>query len=579
MAIWVGHDGTLNDDDGDGPAAPGDPMEALVGYFGYPGVYPGYFHGFHGWYPEYYVGQDDFGSALGSIGSALGSAFGGSGGGAGGGGSGGFDFGSIASSFGSAFGGSGGAPGGGGGDTGSAIANIFGQVAKVAVPAATQAISKAAQSHPQAQTQAPTQHPATTTTAPSQPHTRQSHAVDPKVRANLVLSHLAKQYGMTPPAGGGAGSQGNKTSLADVGSFVQNMMGGPKTDGTGAAATTGHYVGDLFENLGASAHRAFSHRPISHELPHLHGGLHLDIPFGRRAERTYPAYSTPRRLDEYPAGYRETRQYAPSYPYYPDQGYARQQGYAREQGYAQPQQTYAQSQGPYAEQQGMYAPPTTRAPVQQPSPPVTYQPYPMPQPPPVTPRRRSSSSMDVGPIETSRSREGSSAMEIGPMTVTHPDPSKLAQVSASAPRGNVGKFVSKMMGGPGAHPAMVPDEDLRGIQRLMNQYFATKVLQEDGIMGDETHRILKQFQKMNGIPETGIPDPATRKVLKAEQDRQAGLISMGTQARQMQETLQSAFGGTAAVTHAMSADQQSAMDAGDGEQPAVSGFYSPWGWR
>lgn len=570
MTIWVGHDGTLNDDDGDGPAVGYDPMvaleaeeaEVMASGFGYPGVYPGHFHG----YPGHYVGQDDFGSALGSIGSALGSAFGGSGGaggGAGGGGGGGFDFGSLGSSFGSALG-SGDAGGSGGGDTGSAIANIFGQVAKVAVPAATQAISRAAQSHPQAQAQTQTQAPAGTSTTPptvpvqrpagmttqhpsQQPHPRKQHAVDPKTKLNLMLTHLGKKYGMTPPAGGGgaAGADSGKTTLANVGSFVQNMMGGPKTDGTGTA-TTGEYAGDLGS--------LFSHRPILHEHMHAPFGLHLDIPLERRFERTYPAYQAPRRHQYVDQGY------VPSYPYYPDQGYAIQQGYARQQAYAQPPATYGQSQDPYAQQQGM----TSSTPAQQTRSPVTYQPYPMPD---GGARRRSSfSSMDVGPIESSRSREGSSSsmMEVGPLTVTHPDQSKMVQVSATAPRGgNVGKFVSKMMGGPGAHPAMVPDEDLRGIQRLMNQYYATKVLQEDGIMGDETHRILRQFQETNGIPKTGIPDAATRKVLKLEQERQGG-----AGATQMQETLQSAFGGTAAVMHGM--DRQ--------QDPAVSGLYGTGWW-
>jgi hypothetical protein len=175
--------------------------------------------------------------------------------------------------------------------------------------------------------------------------------------------------------------------------------------------------------------------------------------------------------------------------------------------------------------------------------------------------------MDVGPIETTRSHEGSSSIDVGPITVSHPDDAKMVQVSATAPRdkaGSVGKFVSKMMGGPGAHPAMKPSEDLRGVQRTLNAYYATKVLNPDGIMGDETHRILKQFQKTNGIPETGIPDPATRKVLKLEQSRQESEPSMKTQAAAMQSQLQAAFGGAAAVS----------------QDPSVSGFYGAgWGWR
>jgi peptidoglycan hydrolase-like protein with peptidoglycan-binding domain len=60
------------------------------------------------------------------------------------------------------------------------------------------------------------------------------------------------------------------------------------------------------------------------------------------------------------------------------------------------------------------------------------------------------------------------------------------------------------------------------VQRTLNQYYATPVLVEDGVMGDETHRILKQLQESNGIPVTGTPDPATMKVLKLEQEQQAG---------------------------------------------------------
>jgi peptidoglycan hydrolase-like protein with peptidoglycan-binding domain len=51
------------------------------------------------------------------------------------------------------------------------------------------------------------------------------------------------------------------------------------------------------------------------------------------------------------------------------------------------------------------------------------------------------------------------------------------------------------------------------VQRTLNQYYATNVLVEDGIMGDETHRILKWFQKSNGLPETGTPDPSVMTTL------------------------------------------------------------------
>ena len=528
MTIWVGHDGTLNDDEGDGPAVAGDPMETLAGYGGYggygyggyPGVYPGHFHGYPGYYamPYEYVGEDDWGSALGSIGSALGTAFGGSGsgGGGGGGGGGGFDFGSLGSSLGSALG-QAADSGGGGGDTGAAIANIFGQVAKVAVPAATQAIARS-QSHPQPQTQPPVQAPTGTPTAPpvqqrartapvqrttqpsaqrpSQPRARQGRALDPKTKLNLALSHLGKQYGLTPPSDSG------KSTLGEVGSFVQNMMGGPKdakdTGAAASAATSGEFVGDLGDLLGdleSSIHHRFSRGPGSYGVPHIPFGFGVNFSLGQRG-RTYPAYSTPRQPQYY-----ADQGYSPSYPYSPDQGYARQQGYAQQQSYAQPQATYAQSQGPYAQQQGMYAPPRTMPVPVQTRASVTYQPYPMP------PLQKKPVTTEAGPKKWS-----SWAMEVGPITVTHPDTPRMIQVSASAPR-KVGKFISKMMGGPGAHPKAMPDEDLRRVQRTLNQYYATTVLVEDGIMGDETHRILKWFQKSNALPETGNPDPAVMAML------------------------------------------------------------------
>jgi peptidoglycan hydrolase-like protein with peptidoglycan-binding domain len=105
-------------------------------------------------------------------------------------------------------------------------------------------------------------------------------------------------------------------------------------------------------------------------------------------------------------------------------------------------------------------------------------------------------------------------MEVGPITVSHPDD--------NLKPGKVGKFVSKMMGGPGATTAKAPDEYVRAAQQVLNQYYATQVLKEDGIMGNETHRILKWFQKQNGLPETGDIDPATRTALASRLAERAG---------------------------------------------------------
>lgn len=166
----------------------------------------------------YVVGQDDglggFGSALADIGSSLGSALGSSsGGGASDSGLGG----SLSSLF------------SGTGDTGSAIGNVFGQLAKTALPAVTKAaegaVSKAL-SHPsQQQPSPPGQGPAQvpsgrgsaqpSSALPQTPARRAVHAIDSHTRLNQILTRLAKKYNIAPPA--------------KPAGFVSKMMGATNT--------------------------------------------------------------------------------------------------------------------------------------------------------------------------------------------------------------------------------------------------------------------------------------------------------------------------------------------------------------
>jgi hypothetical protein len=193
MTIWVGHDGALHDDEGDGAAAP------VAG--------------------GHYVGEDDLGSAFGSIASSLGSAFGGSGGGAGGsagGGAGGsgVDFGSLFKGVSSTVS----QAASGDTDAGSAVADIFGQVAKAAAPIVSKAASQAITQQGQQQAaqkqaaQPPVAPSGQARTPASKPGPRPTGTRDPKARLKILLGHLAKQYGLPPLATSSRGSSGGGTA-------------------------------------------------------------------------------------------------------------------------------------------------------------------------------------------------------------------------------------------------------------------------------------------------------------------------------------------------------------------------------
>jgi len=222
MTIWVGYDGMLYDDEAQGGIYTGQDNGGLGGLGDIASSLGGTDAGSGG----------GFGSALSDLGSSFGSALGG---GSGGGTDGGSGLGGIGSDLSNLFSGT--------GDTGSALGDVFGKLAKTALPAVTQAaegaLTKATQrSTPSQQRSIPSQQRSTSSQAstpsqqrsiPSQQisshlatpgsgggtplHVRHKHDVDPKIRLNLVLSHLAKKYNLPPPA--------------KPAGFVSKMMGHP----------------------------------------------------------------------------------------------------------------------------------------------------------------------------------------------------------------------------------------------------------------------------------------------------------------------------------------------------------------
>ncbi|HTR02540.1 MAG TPA: hypothetical protein VMN82_05030 [Thermoanaerobaculia bacterium] len=243
MTIWIGQDGTLNDDDGDGPAASWDPIAAWEDE-----VHWGSIEAIENApYPPasgFYVGAEDWSAALNQAASSLG---GGAGGGGAGGASWGSAMGSLGSGLGQAFG------GGTGKDVGNAVGDIFGSTlqgaseggwggalaglatsaVRSAVVPAIQAATKAPppQAAPQAPAQAaPQAAPAKAPPAPSHPAAARQGAIarrapqarrpamDPRQRLLLVLDHMAKTYGMPPAQAPRARSQAaQRTQAADSG--------------------------------------------------------------------------------------------------------------------------------------------------------------------------------------------------------------------------------------------------------------------------------------------------------------------------------------------------------------------------
>ena len=218
MAIWVGYDGTLNDDAGDGPACAWDPLEVVsleaedAGYYeqGYD----------EDPWQDYLVGVD------------IAASFGG-------GASGGSSSGSpvtatatattdwsasmnqIGSSIGAAFGGDTGK------DVGSAVGDIFGStikgaeeggwqgaLANLAATAVQKAVVPAIQAASKSNPQPPPSAAPSLAVTPAAPPARNVRSVDPRTALLNTLGRLAKKYGMPSPA---------PVTMADIGLFVSDV--------------------------------------------------------------------------------------------------------------------------------------------------------------------------------------------------------------------------------------------------------------------------------------------------------------------------------------------------------------------
>ncbi len=65
------------------------------------------------------------------------------------------------------------------------------------------------------------------------------------------------------------------------------------------------------------------------------------------------------------------------------------------------------------------------------------------------------------------------------------------------------RSVSKGMNGP----------DVKAVQEGLNKYYGKKVLDPDGAFGDNTDRVVRQFQQENNLAVDGVSGPVTRSVL------------------------------------------------------------------
>lgn len=75
------------------------------------------------------------------------------------------------------------------------------------------------------------------------------------------------------------------------------------------------------------------------------------------------------------------------------------------------------------------------------------------------------------------------------------------------------KVISKTFGGPPSTPATGPDEGVKKTQQMLNSYFKNHVLSEDGYLGPLTTGAIKEFQKAEGLQDTGSMDDKTHDLL------------------------------------------------------------------
>jgi peptidoglycan hydrolase-like protein with peptidoglycan-binding domain len=93
--------------------------------------------------------------------------------------------------------------------------------------------------------------------------------------------------------------------------------------------------------------------------------------------------------------------------------------------------------------------------------------------------------------------------------------------------------VARRTKAPAAPVRRTPDEGVRAVQWALNTYFGSQLLNEDGIMGDTTANLVRDFQGQAGLPQTGVVDRVTHDALsKGVVQRQAAQKEQQSQQQQ-----------------------------------------------
>jgi peptidoglycan hydrolase-like protein with peptidoglycan-binding domain len=88
-----------------------------------------------------------------------------------------------------------------------------------------------------------------------------------------------------------------------------------------------------------------------------------------------------------------------------------------------------------------------------------------------------------------------------------------ATTSTTSPISDAAKVISKTFGGPPSTPVTGPDEGVKKTQEMLNAYFKGHALNPDGYLGPLTTGAIKEFQKSEGLQDTGKMDDKTHDLL------------------------------------------------------------------
>jgi hypothetical protein len=115
-----------------------------------------------------------------------------------------------------------------------------------------------------------------------------------------------------------------------------------------------------------------------------------------------------------------------------------------------------------------------------------------------------------------------------PLPTPHETSANFSEDRGATPVARTGKFISKLFGGPPSTPQGGIDDQLLRTQRGLNQFYGYMMLKEDGIMGDNSRRVLIQFQHDTDLPQTGKADGATYdKVTHLVEQKRRGQAAYG----------------------------------------------------